>query len=50
MASTAAFILLFYGSCLLVLSAGAPSKYAERAYKDYPRKCRRSMCHFCGTE
>ena len=37
MASTAAFILLFYGSCLLALSAAAPRKI-ESANRNYGRK------------
>jgi len=44
MAFTAAFILLFCGSCLLVLSTAAPHKYVELAYSDYERKCRYHAC------
>jgi len=40
MAFTAAFILLFCGGYLLVLSAAAPLKYLEPAYSGYERKCR----------
>ena len=44
MAFTAAFILLFCGSCLLILSTAAPHKYVELAYCDYERKCRYHAC------
>ena len=44
MAFTAAFILLFCGSCLLALSTAAPHKYVELAYSDYERKCRYHAC------
>jgi len=44
MAFTAAFVLLFCGSCLLVLSTAAPHKYVELAYSDYERKCRYHAC------
>jgi len=40
MSSTTAFILLLCGSCLLVLSAAVPRRYAQPANMDYQRKCR----------
>ena len=40
MASIAAFILLFCGSCLLVLSTAAPHEIVELVYSDYKCMCR----------
>ena len=50
MASTATFILLFCGSCLLVLSTAAPRNYWQQSNGGYRRKCKAWMhagttCH-----